>query len=168
MVIKTDWKAMRDLVHQTAIEHGWHESKRSFSEYACLFHCELSEAVEELRKGQGHEHYYGENGKPEGYYVELTDCIIRILDWMGEEDILPENITIPMQESEITEIARAHFYVSEAWNLIEQRLSGLTYMSALLCVLTGILESHGQNVEELIREKNEFNRGRSWKHGKVF
>ena len=163
-----DWKAMRNLVHQTAVEHGWHESRRSFSEYACLFHCELSEAVEELRKGPGHEHYYGENGKPEGYYVELVDCIIRVLDWMGKEDILPENIQIPMNESEITEIARAHFYVSEAWNRDAQGKSCLLYMSALLCVLTGILESHRQDVEALIREKNEYNKGRGWKHGKVF
>ena len=165
----TDWKAMRDLVHKTAVEHGWHESKRSFSEYACLFHCELSEAVEELRKGPGHEHYYGENGKPEGYYVELVDCIIRVLDWMGEEDILPENIQIPMKESEMDGIARARFYISEAWDYIcMPEKSGLTYMSALLCVLVGLLEYHGQDVEALIREKNEYNRGRSYKHGKAF
>lgn len=42
---------------------------------------ELSEAVEELRNGHAPgEIYYGPDGKPEGFPVEIADCIIRLGD----------------------------------------------------------------------------------------
>ncbi len=31
--------------------------------------------------------YYGQDSKPEGVAVEMIDCIIRILDWVGHENI---------------------------------------------------------------------------------
>jgi len=41
---------------------------------------ELAEAVEELRNGHApHEVYLGENGKPEGFPVEVMDSVIRLL-----------------------------------------------------------------------------------------
>jgi NTP pyrophosphatase (non-canonical NTP hydrolase) len=46
---------------------------------------ELAEAQEELRKGTPpNEMYYSEGGKPEGFGVELADCLIRILDLMHQ------------------------------------------------------------------------------------
>lgn len=42
---------------------------------------EAFEAIEELRDGHDpQEIYYGPDGKPEGYPVELADALIRILD----------------------------------------------------------------------------------------
>lgn len=44
-----------------------------------LIHSEISEAVEEVRKGT--EPVYKANGKYEGEMIELADTIIRILDY---------------------------------------------------------------------------------------
>ena len=73
-------------VYENAKEHGWWDYPRSFGDIIALCHSELSEALEEYRNGKVMQ-YYGEYGKPEGVAVEMVDCIIRILDWAGHENV---------------------------------------------------------------------------------
>ncbi len=100
-------------VHQNAVKHGWWDENRTFGDIIALCHSELSEALEEHRKGhESKEIYYhciyhdtrlkcpdkfdgcqyGKNigcneRKAEGIPIELADCIIRILDYCGHEGI---------------------------------------------------------------------------------
>lgn len=80
---------LQGIVHKVAVEHGWWEDMdRNVPEQIALFHSELSEALEEFRNGKGlDEIYYASSGKPEGFPVELADCIIRILDTCGRYQI---------------------------------------------------------------------------------
>ncbi|KKN83870.1 hypothetical protein LCGC14_0295230 [marine sediment metagenome] len=63
-------------IHQTARDKGWWEKERNFGESIALAHSELSEALEAWRVGTP----AASTKKPEGWGIELMDCIIRILD----------------------------------------------------------------------------------------
>ena len=91
---------LRDICYKQAVKHGWHETTRSVGDLIALMHSELSEALEEHRKGKKpDEVYYNDPplgdphalhkaySKPEGIPIELADVIIRIFDFCGRYDI---------------------------------------------------------------------------------
>ena len=69
-----------------ARDHGWFDN-RSFGEHVSLMHAELSEAIEEYRKGRLLSEVYFNGEKPEGIPVELADVLIRIFAYCGQHDI---------------------------------------------------------------------------------
>ena len=77
-------------IYNNAVSHGWWDKEREIPEIIALCHSELSEALEEYRNGK--PFYYEKDGKPEGVAVEMIDCIIRILDWAGHEDLDVDDI----------------------------------------------------------------------------
>lgn len=163
------------MVYKTACEHGWHETKREFTEIICLIHSELSEALEELRKPGDHDLYYGENGKPEGFYIEMADCAIRILDWMGDEGREVElmdvhDIVRQCEADRVSTIAVTHLAVSRALESDRKGdADGSTFwLNVGITLIDAQLEAEGRDLTGLIIEKNLWNKQREYRHGKVF
>ena len=69
---------------------GWDDNK-SFGELIALVHSELSESLEDYRKGYKENEIYFEGEKPCGIPSELADVIIRVFDIAGRYSIDLEN-----------------------------------------------------------------------------
>jgi hypothetical protein len=68
--------------YKTAVDKGWHTEPRSFGEVTALFHSEVSEALEIWRDPSRKldEVWESEDGKPEGFVIEISDLLIRVAD----------------------------------------------------------------------------------------
>jgi len=96
---KSEYKSINEWtkeIHQLAKEKGWYEKERNFGEVIALIHSELSEALEEARKGSMTTYFEVNEAdckeKPAGVYVELIDAIIRILDYLGSKNVDVEEL----------------------------------------------------------------------------
>lgn len=89
-------------VHKLAIEKGWWQTDRPFTECAALMMCEIAEAIEEYRDNKPAVYFddcgnikemksdelivVASSQKPEGVLIELADCVIRIMDFCASKD----------------------------------------------------------------------------------
>ena len=90
---------IQDDVYAWAKRKGWMDNPIPYPEQVALIHSEASEALEAFRIGQMITESV--NGKPEGYYSELADVVIRILHYCARDGIsLEQEIRIKMAYNE--------------------------------------------------------------------
>lgn len=185
-------------IHTNAVEHGWWDEPRPFDELCALMISELAEALEEARAGRPMEWYScpmshkpckGSCGmvcdpitmrpKPEGIAVEMADCAIRILDYLGSvEWDIEKTISEKTDGSEDRNIVKklptafmvASHLITNAWQWIgldDTELTTIPLVGALVCILNWF-EANGLDFEDIARRKHEYNKTRPYKHGKEF
>lgn len=188
-----DFTAFTKEVHTNATAHGWWDEPRTFGEIISLCHSELSEALEEFRNSKpmiycdtgmklngicqdegciGVECWNRSNkGKPEGIAVELADCIIRILDWFGQEAVDPAAwISVVSGATDNRPfgefIADLHFSLSAAYAYYgdENHLSDL-YLAECVNNILIWAKANGVDMPEILRIKHEYNKTRPYRHG---
>lgn len=139
------------------------ENEEERAEYSC---------VNAFKSGEPCEYI---NEKPEGIAVELVDCVIRILDFLGHEDTdiddLIENGDIPekalKRETTLPEaVADLHLLISGAYeSSINRDGEQSVYLCAAIEYIRKWLELHGENMEKIMLIKHEYNRTREYRHG---
>jgi NTP pyrophosphatase (non-canonical NTP hydrolase) len=108
---------LRNWAHSTSKNHGFHDPSPTVGESVALMHSELSELLEDHRKGrEPNEVFYvrkvdvtllvgmtkveiecnrdDSDAKLSGIPSELADCIIRCLDFAGQHNIDIESVLI--------------------------------------------------------------------------
>lgn len=195
-------------VHANACEKGWWDEERSFGEIIALCHSELSEALEEYRAGRPMIWYQclstddivpcrqkekcpdWLNGmceidaiekKPEGIAVELADCIIRVLDYMGKEGfdvdaLLREapkavmcDVPVRVYAASLGDhISRWHLLLSLAyacWCNSAGTHAAALRMALCICEIVEWAEEAGVDMEMVLDIKHEYNKTRPYRHG---
>lgn len=82
----TDFQSLVPVAHEMAVAKGWWQDgidNRSIEEIVANYHAEISEAWEEYRAGRMATWYAEGSKKPEGFWVEIADLLIRIADAIG-------------------------------------------------------------------------------------
>lgn len=201
-------------VHEVAVAHGWWETEVDPYTAAALMHSELSEALEEYRNGRpmiycGSDSKECEtapapdtitvNGnafntpckscksahkKPEGIAVELADCAIRIMDYLGAQDFDDEEFYDDLDDglaSEIEDTAENNGIrgvkfcelICEIHRIISLYSRDCVFgdfepLFDALCLILGFMRSllpPETRVEDVIAMKHAYNRTRPYRHG---
>lgn len=186
-------------IHENAVAHGWWDEPRPFDELCALMISELAEALEEARAGRPMEWYWKDLGgidghafgtgkvqkghkdgcKPEGIAVEMADCAIRILDYLGSVDF-----NVERNVNEWMEIAPGFSDLAETYMEVADRIirareftkrgsainicRAYDMLAHAITIIIGWFCLNLLDFEAIARRKHEYNKTRAYKHGKEF
>lgn len=126
-------------IHQNAKDHGWWDNPSPDGTQVALFHAELSEALECMRKGDPAEYFH----------IAITE-----IPTFG----MPQNLDVGKRDmAEFADIYKGE--KTEGW---------ATELADCVIRIFDFLVAKGIDVEDVIRRKHNFNKTREYKHGKRF
>ena len=166
--------------NDNAVQHGWWDGERDNRELIALIHDELSEALEEYRCGRDLVWYDEKKpGKPEGIAVELIDMVIRIADFMGHFGLkfgFCDKIAWLSCETDSAPVLIAKLHsilgglmqegdIDWATGEIQSEDQVADALTEMCCIAFDWLYPRGIDPWELLKEKHEYNKSRSYRHG---
>lgn len=171
--------------HSMSVEKGWWDGEREHNEIDALIHTELAEATEAYREGKM-EMYFHENGKPDGFVVEMADVVIRACDELGRigyksevDDDVISNCYNHASKSDfgkpIQIVNRLHILVADCSKSgdVESSIAGKHGLSSirartLEAVIVGCFTAchlFGLDIHSAIEAKLSYNATRPHRHG---
>jgi hypothetical protein len=161
-----DFDSLTCVAHAMAVDKGWWEGERSAVECWVNFHAELSEAWEEYRCGRMATWYAdsasvlrsGGVPKPEGFWVEIGDLLIRIADYVGSRRFDVQSVRVMVSDD-----ARLS-YIPAVIAAIHSLIAGLGFLDAAE-VCERFADAHNVDLWSIIREKLCYNATRPHRHG---
>lgn len=80
---------LADVIHNQAKERGFHDEPRRIPEVLMLASSELGEAFEAWRENPSTDTgaFHETNGKPDGWAIEIVDCIIVCFDILASQGL---------------------------------------------------------------------------------
>jgi hypothetical protein len=157
---------------------SWREAKgfvtswENVTQKLFLTVCELAEAGECVRRGQWET--FQQNGKPEGFPMEIADAAIRLFDLAGSlQPTMPPFTPYPVAQcSKDTMLDVLMDLTGDLWvsssnvHMDRKDTLGIGIMRVLGKLHT-ISEVIGFDLQAEVAAKHEFNKGRPYRHGTV-
>lgn len=155
----TDFQSLVPVAHSIALSKGWWEGgveKRPIDEIVANYHAEVSEAWEEYRAGRMSTWYATGSAKPEGFWVEIADLLIRIADAIGagREFTARSNYKIPY----------GHF-AGDAMSFIVQLHFNIGCGGRVIPLCEKFASLNEVPLYKIVREKLRYNLSRPYRHG---
>lgn len=179
------WKTLPSQCHTLAKEKGWWESSRSLEEIRNNLHGEVSEAWEEFRRdgieglSNPTSRFSYRDGrvdaedtpKPEGFWVEIADLVIRLADWLGSDghEIVPNALS--PRETCLQSVGDVVAFVDQLHGLVGQFAfsfypGSAGRLASRICThCDAAALSCGVSLQAVIELKHEYNKTRPYRHG---
>lgn len=162
------WGELSVLIHEWAVWKGWYETHRSSRVFALLFRSEVFEAFEEWRAGRMETWFSIDkrgHSKPEGFWIEIADVAIRILDYCDHMALYIDEHAIEQGSIDLQVLDSLHQHENALWTLEGSCFTdGLSLRNVLfLCKI--YCAAHGQDLKSLIMQKMRYNLVRETRHG---
>ena len=168
-------KELQADVYDNAEKHGWWDKERPVPEMIALLHSEVSEAFEAYCDNK-FVTTLSPSGKPEGFYSEIADVVIRALDMAGGAQSNLNFDTAPIHSYAISDesnsLNKLHKSISDM--LENLRLKDHTAdmydndLSKIISICFSFDDPEYPFLMNEIEKKHAYNKTRPFRHGKTF
>ena len=158
-----DYFNLAKEIHEDNVKAGWWSKPRSKECFYELFHSELSEGFEGLRKGLNDTHLT----QYPMFQVELADFVIRVMDYLGDKGLIHTNIAFSFNVAKdiFNNVIDDFDFLTELriclCNSIKNNIDETFYLvyAVRLCELYA--QNDGWDIWVMIEEKRAYNRHRA-------